>query len=344
LLRGAGAAAAGAVAAGILTPPGTPALADNGSNLIAGQNTTATNVTGISGSVLGDAGLRVSNFYTGPFDDYSDALQAYTYGAGLAALYGRNDALGGSGVMGYSGSGVGGAFTGGLAPLRLAPAASTGPPTGFNHQQGELYVDSDGALWICTQSGSPTTTGTFQQVGGGAGAVIQIGQHSVSAGGGDASATLSGIPSTYSALMIVFSVACVDSSTSGGDSLILRFNGDSGGNYDDYSVYWGGTGSSLTTLPFEDTAGTGMMLARVNASGETSYFTAGTILIPDYASTHKYKTVRCESAMEWGGAAHERIGVGQGTWMSTSAVTSLTMSCAEGNIAQYSTITLYGVM
>lgn len=165
LLRAAGLAAAGAAAGAVALPAATPALADNGSNLIAGQDNLATATTSLTSSVLTDAALRVSNYYTGSIDDYSDALQAYTYGAGLAALYGRNDAAGGSGVIGYSGNGIGGTFAGGGAPLRLQPASAEGAPTTGNHQQGELYVDSSGTLWLCTADVAP---GSWVEVGGSA--------------------------------------------------------------------------------------------------------------------------------------------------------------------------------
>lgn len=163
LLRTAGMLAAGAAAGAVAGVP-APALAANGLPVIAGQNTTATSVTSLSGSVLTDATLRTSNYYSGPFDDYSDAFQAYTFGAGLSAVYGRNDASGGAAVTGYSGSGLGASFSGGLAPVRLQPAGTAGAPTSLNHQQGELYVDSAGALWICTQSGTFSTVGAFQQL------------------------------------------------------------------------------------------------------------------------------------------------------------------------------------
>lgn len=53
---------------------------------------------------------------------------------------------------------MGGAFEGGLAAIRLVPAASgTGAPTTGAHQVGELYADSTGALFYCTVAGSPGT-------------------------------------------------------------------------------------------------------------------------------------------------------------------------------------------
>jgi hypothetical protein len=69
----------------------------------------------------------------------------------------------GTGVMGDTGprDGYGGEFRGGKAPLRLWPSTRTGRPTSGTHQQGEIYMDSAGALFVCTVDGSP---GTWRKV------------------------------------------------------------------------------------------------------------------------------------------------------------------------------------
>lgn len=228
LLRSAGVVAAGVAAAAAAGSGALPALAANGDTVMAGQNTAATAVTGISGSVLSDAALRVSNYYTGSFDDYSDALQGYTFGAGLAALYGRNDAAGGAGVIGYSGGGYGGSFSGGLAPLRLQPAATAGAPTTVNHQQGELYVDSAGVLWICTASGTSSTPGTFKQAGTG-GSALQVIQD-MTLTSDQAAVTFVGIPQSYHDLRLVVT-GLIDAAPYPRGDCGVRFNGDGGSNY-----------------------------------------------------------------------------------------------------------------
>jgi len=65
-----------------------------------------------------------------------------------------------AGVRGSSDSGYGGFFTGARAPLRLFPASSAGRPTG-NHRKGELYMDSNAALYVCTAEGTPGTWRRF---------------------------------------------------------------------------------------------------------------------------------------------------------------------------------------
>jgi hypothetical protein len=58
------------------------------------------------------------------------------------------------GVYGESISGYGGVFKGGQAPLRLVPSPNSGAPASGTHEVGELWLDKDGKIWVCTASGS----------------------------------------------------------------------------------------------------------------------------------------------------------------------------------------------
>jgi hypothetical protein len=59
------------------------------------------------------------------------------------------------GVVGNSGAGAGGSFSGGRVPLYLQPAGSPGvpPPAAGPYAQGDIYVDSVSTVWVCTASG-----------------------------------------------------------------------------------------------------------------------------------------------------------------------------------------------
>ena len=74
------------------------------------------------------------------------------------------------GIKGISFGGVGGEFDSfdvTTAQLRLVPSGShnattpSGHPTSGAHKQGEIYMDSAAALFVCVSSGSP---GTWTQV------------------------------------------------------------------------------------------------------------------------------------------------------------------------------------
>ena len=74
------------------------------------------------------------------------------------ALVGHNvssAASAGPGIHAKSEKGYGGLFEGGTAQLRLVPSATAGKPTSGAHQKGEIYMDSKGALFVCSASGTP---------------------------------------------------------------------------------------------------------------------------------------------------------------------------------------------
>jgi hypothetical protein len=340
LLRSAGVALTGAAGVAVLGSSPTPADAANGSAVIAGQDNTATAVTSISGSVLSDAGLRVSNYYSGPFDDYSDGVQAYTYGAGLSALYGRNDAAGGAGVMGYSGSGVGGSFSGGLAPLRLQPAATAGAPTSFNHQQGEFYVDSAGALWLCTQSGTATTVGTFQQVSlstSGA-ALVKIGESLLTASA--ANVTFTNIPQSYRHLTLRIQGRSDAASTY--VMAVMQFNSDSSGSYDLQSLQAYGTYTAGTQAFGTTSAQLGYMSASTATAGTASTFAVD---IVNYAGTTFRKQWLSTQLLKVAESANQvNTDVFAGEWRNSAAITSLTIFPSTGNFVTGTLVSLHGVL
>jgi hypothetical protein len=60
------------------------------------------------------------------------------------------------GVVGRGGS-YGGEFFGGKAQLKLTPKGTAGKPTSGTHTKGEIYMDSAGTLFVCTANGTPGT-------------------------------------------------------------------------------------------------------------------------------------------------------------------------------------------
>jgi hypothetical protein len=71
------------------------------------------------------------------------------------------DSNSGVGVRGSSFSLYGGQFQGGKAPLKLEPSRTAGKPTTGQHTKGELFMDSGGALFVCTADGTPGTWRRF---------------------------------------------------------------------------------------------------------------------------------------------------------------------------------------
>jgi hypothetical protein len=87
-------------------------------------------------------------------------FQGTTSDATAAGIGGQDTSTGGIGVQAQSTNGLGLVAQGGLAPLQLTPAATTGPPASGTHGMGEVYVDSTGEVFVCTASGAP---GTWQR-------------------------------------------------------------------------------------------------------------------------------------------------------------------------------------
>ena len=79
------------------------------------------------------------------------------------------------------------------------------------------------------------------------------------------------------------------------------------------------------------------------ASATANAFGVTIIDILDYANTNKYKTFRSlvgSDTNDTNGA----VGLASGSWRSTSAITSITLSNnVSGNLAQYSSFALYGI-
>ena len=152
LLKAAGAAALGATFAG-LAVGASPAGAANGDPMTVGGTMTGTSLTTLN--VTGANAFFVTT-------DNGQAVLGTNTDSGnppnpLRAGVTGSSEFRGVGVSGSSNQGYGLVGVGGLAPLRLSPAASAGAPTTGAHLLGELYVDSVGVFYRCTVAGTPGT-------------------------------------------------------------------------------------------------------------------------------------------------------------------------------------------
>jgi hypothetical protein len=109
---------------------------------VIGTSDTHVGVSGSPGSTVGVFGI--SGQRSGP-------------SVGIAGVLGTSDQTNVSGIAGSSAHGYGGRFAGGLAPIRLDPANTTGHPkvgSGL-HLKGELFLDNAGMLFLCVKDGDP---------------------------------------------------------------------------------------------------------------------------------------------------------------------------------------------
>jgi hypothetical protein len=140
------------------------------------------------------------------------------------------------------------------------------------------------------------------------------------------SVTFSSIPATYRDLVLVHN----NLGTTNAVDAVMRFNGDSGSNYNRVFMY-----TDVSTIQSS------------SASNQTSlslFFPRTTVgfvslQIMDASATDKHKTVINRASVSdfisWAGA---------GRWASTSAITSIYLAPATGQFATGFTVSLYGIV
>lgn len=149
------------------------------------------------------------------------------------------------------------------------------------------------------------------------------------------------VPQTFTNLMLVCSLRGAQAVT--GSGFRLRFNGDSGTNYNHQVM----DVANVTFAGVVGVAQTYIMCGRVpGASAPSNYFGSVDVVIPNYRGS-VFKAVTARHACSFGTAAADlRYGSGGGTWLSTSAITSITVwhDSGAGTYDVGSRVTLYGML
>ena len=120
------------------------ASAADGSSLVLGQANTAASKTSLdtSGTITNDGALVV----TANAADW--AVQGVTQHIGV---------VGGGGIGVYGYGTFGGYFSGDHAGISLEPQSFAGPPTANSYTKGDIFVDTNGVLFLCVADGTPGT-------------------------------------------------------------------------------------------------------------------------------------------------------------------------------------------
>jgi hypothetical protein len=157
--------------------------------------------------------------------------------------------------------------------------------------------------------------------------------NSVTLAAATSSVTFSSIPQNFRDLIIVGNYVA---SGSGGSS--IRFNSDSGTNYNLVAMWSGNFGPGTVA----DSNSGGIAWTR-NYLDETSNRASGFADIMDYSATDKHKTVLLKNATFFGSGANDGgIVAASARWASTSAITTVSITQSVGYVAG-STFTLYGI-
>ena len=155
--------------------------------------------------------------------------------------------------------------------------------------------------------------------------------------GGVSSVTFSSIPSTYTDLVIKYSVRDTTAQVYG--DLAVRFNGDSGANYPWKFLRGNGSAASSQAGSANTYAYTG---SGTGNSSTANTFANGELYIPNYTSSN-YKSVSTDNVGE-NNATLDYTELGASIWNSTAAISSITFYLNSAvSIMQYSTFYLYGI-
>ena len=156
---------------------------------------------------------------------------------------------------------------------------------------------------------------------------------SVTLSSAQSSVTFSGIPQTYTDLVLVAS--CQTNAAGTDKDLYLRFNGDSANNYSRTRIV--GNGSTATSARQNDVSQ--IVCGAMPGTSYTSEFAANVIQIQNYTNTTTNKTTLVRNSFSQ--IAVQAI---VGLYRSTSAITSLTLIPESGSFVSGSTFTLYGIL
>jgi hypothetical protein len=143
-----------------------------------------------------------------------------------------------------------------------------------------------------------------------------------------ATVTFSSIPATYRDLILV-----VNASSSVQTELFLRFNGDTGSNYN--TVRMQGSGSVAASASTSNATG-----ARLNGNGDimTTLSFNAVIQLMDYSATDKHKSALSRTSSASG------IDACAVRWANTNAITTILAYPTTGTFSSGSTFNLFGVI
>lgn len=152
--------------------------------------------------------------------------------------------------------------------------------------------------------------------------------------GGSATITFSSIPSTYTHLQIR-GIARDSAGNNNGYIRVGNGSVDTGANYSYHYLVGNGSAASSGS----GINATSSLIMQFN-NGSNMF---GSVLIDilDYKNTNKYKTFRSLNGFDQNGSGS--IFLWSGSWRSTSAIDTITLTEAGTGFAQYSTLALYGV-
>jgi hypothetical protein len=217
-------------------------------------------------------------------------------------------------------------------PGSLSATGTTSPITVTGLTSGTAYTFAvkatnsagDSPYSAASNSVTPATPSSYESIA------------TATATGSSSTITFSSIPSGYVSLQIRANYA-----NASGDLDSMQLNGDTTSNYTMHRLR--GDGASATAQGSAPRANMVLDQYSVNGTTYSSIRSALIVDIHDYTSTSKYKTIRTFNGYNTN-TTDGWIGLNSGLWMSTSAVTSITiLNSGASNYISGSTFSLYGI-
>jgi hypothetical protein len=153
--------------------------------------------------------------------------------------------------------------------------------------------------------------------------------------GGSTAIEFTGIPQTYTDLVIKFSTR--DNTADFADNISVTFNGVGGTSYSERLLR--GTGAAAASFNRSSVASVNYMYS-VSSTATSSTFSNGEIYIPNYTSSNN-KSVSVDSVTE-NNATSAFTALTAGLFSNTAPITSVKLA-STGTFQQYSSATLYGI-
>lgn len=230
-----------------------------------------------------------------------------------------------TGATSYTAISTPGSFTGsGTASPVTVSGLTTGTPYTFQIRANNAA--GSGAYSAASNSITPLAPGDFDSIA------------TVSGTGSSNTVTFSNIPQTYRALQIRFAARDTSGNGSSGQEMRIRFNGDTSSIYNNHQII--GQNGAISLGSDSNQAYTAFYNVVPGGGSTANIFGVGIIDLYDYATTSRRKTLRCFAGVDNNGGGY--VTVGSGSWMSTSAVTSITLYLPVNSFTSDTRFALYG--
>lgn len=162
---------------------------------------------------------------------------------------------------------------------------------------------------------------------------------SASGTGSSGTITFSSIPSTYTSLQIRM-IGRSSLASTGTVSGRVQLNGDtSSASYTSHMLFGDGTTAQVDAAA--SGTYTGMLLPTIRDANAANIMGVNIIDIHNYTSTTQNKTIRAFSGVDINGTG--AVYLQSGLWLSTAAVTSVSVALTTSNWTSATRVSLYGI-